>query len=319
MGCTSSTDATKPRRHRSFCPIPDNFKSIGEVQAAIRAAGLESSDLIIGVDFTKSNTWTGRETFDGRCLHDLSTGRNPYQHVIEVLGRTLSEFDDDNLIPAYGFGDASTGDRACFPFNPDGSPCHGFDHVLDRYSQIAREVRFAGPTCFAPVIREAIRIVAEQQSYHILVIIADGQVTDQSSTGATAQALAEASKYPLSIITVGVGDGPWHAMKSYDDELPARNFDNFQFVEYASKCVPGMRSPTSQCKLDAGFALHALMEIPDQYQLIKDTGLLNVTPVVTDSVFTNPGPPHSLAYSNRPGHSPNYTKHAPIIPPPPPY
>jgi len=48
----------------------------------IRKAGLESSQLIIGVDFTKSNLWTGQESFAGKSLHDCFTGKpNPYQEV----------------------------------------------------------------------------------------------------------------------------------------------------------------------------------------------------------------------------------------------
>ena len=64
--------------------------------------------------------------------------------------------------------------------------------------------------------------------FHILLILADGQMEEAE---ATLSALVEASKYPLSIVMVGVGDGPWGLMEDCDDLLPARKFDNFQVIE----------------------------------------------------------------------------------------
>ncbi len=84
----------------------------------------------------------------------------------------MEAFDDDKLIPVFGFGDATTGGSACFPFLPDNQVCHTFAQVLARYNQITPSISLAGPTNFGPIIREAISICQGHRSYHILVIVA---------------------------------------------------------------------------------------------------------------------------------------------------
>ncbi|GLC36205.1 hypothetical protein PLESTB_001368600 [Pleodorina starrii] len=265
-----------------FRAIKDHYSTVGEVQDALRKGGLESSNLIVAVDFTKSNEWTGKNCFGGKSLHAIGDVPSPYEDAISAIGKTLSAFDDDGLIPCYGFGDATTGDRSVFSFLPGDKPCQGLEQVLWRYRELCPYVRMAGPTSFAPAIRQACRIVEQSgNQYHILLLVADGQVSRSSDLlpgqfsaqeQDTMDAIVEASYLPLSIIMVGVGDGPWDLMKDFDDALPQRQFDNFQFVNFTDVA---RSAPGDVTRREATFALRALMEIPEQYQIIQRQGLLS--------------------------------------------
>ena len=261
-------------RSTSFRAIPDRFKTEKDVRTALQQAGVESCNLIVGVDFTKSNTWTGDKCFDGRSLHDTGV-LNPYTVAISLIGRTLAELDDDNLIPAYGFGCSRTGDRAVFSFMPGDAPLHGFPAVLDRYQQLAGAVRMAGPTSFGPIVDQAAAVARANQQFSVLLLLCDGQVTRSVDTPRgsfsvqeedTRRAIVEASRSaPLAIVIVGVGDGPFGMLEELDDFLPERDFDNVQFVNLA-RHLPHWRKADGATPAErAAFALAALMELPDAH------------------------------------------------------
>ncbi|GMI90198.1 RING domain ligase2 [Hibiscus trionum] len=77
-------------------------------------------------------------------------------------------------------------------------------------------------------------------------------------------------EFPLSIVLVGVGDEPWGMIKEFHDNIPARAFDNFQFVNFTEI----MSKNTDPFIKQAEFACSALMEIPSQYKAIIELGLL---------------------------------------------
>ncbi|CEG37608.1 Copine [Plasmopara halstedii] len=260
MGCAPSSEV--------FQPIPDSFESIEEVQKALRQVGLQSSDLIIAVDFTESNLVKGAETFEGRSLHYLDkTGRvrNPYQELISAITRVFELFDDDDSIPAFGFGGYPERpvEKRYFPF-VEGRGCE-LDEVLQQYFAIASRMELNASASFVPVIHKTIKMARKSSRYHILIIISNGHIDDPALVR---KAIVEASEYPISIVMIGVGDGPWNIMKEFDDQLPERLFDNFQFVDYNTIPRGNLNNP------DGGFALQALMEIPEQYNKMQALGLI---------------------------------------------
>lgn len=294
----------------------DLYTSFEQVSKALQDAGLESSNLIIAVDATKSNTWQGAKTFGGQCLHKAPQGeggtQNPYEKALTCIAQTLAPFDADQQIPAFWFGCSKSEDHSVVSFRPDGGPCMGFDQMLDLYRQFCiqveqKKITLAGPTSFAPIINHAVEIVKREGGYHILLIVCDGDVKECEDE--CIQAIVNARKYPLSIVTIGVGDGGFEYMEKFDDHLPYSShgdWDNFNFVDYHKVITKEASNPYR-------FALQALMEIPAQYQTIKELGLLKdvrakkqyhkgqVTsvPVLYSSLI--PIEPRYTGYSDAPG------------------
>jgi len=219
--------------------------------------GLKSSQLLIFVDCTKSNemckTFKSKSTGLPRSLHDtLDPGDpNPYQITIKILGKRLEQFDDDKLVPLYGFGDRITKEKYVFPYDqydkarelektPEKvkdlicNPSCGVDAVLDLYLSVhgrtcdckagpfskeeivhvesCTRIKLQGGTSFAPAIRKAVELVKEKREFTLCLIIADGCVSPNCLLDSE-QAVLEASEYPISIVTIGVGDGEPHNPK----------------------------------------------------------------------------------------------------------
>uniref|UniRef100_A0A453K4K4 RING-type domain-containing protein n=1 Tax=Aegilops tauschii subsp. strangulata TaxID=200361 RepID=A0A453K4K4_AEGTS len=315
---TPAVASKRPKLERKYSKIVDQYRSLDEVIEALAQAGLESSNLIIGIDFTKSNEWTGKRSFNGVSLHHIGDAPNPYEQAISIIGQTLSAFDEDNLIPCYGFGDASTHDQDVFAFNPDERPCYGFQEALARYREIVPHLRLSGPTSFSPIIEMATTIVEQSGGqYHVLVIIADGQVTRSVNTEfgqlstqeqMTVDAIVQASEFPLSIILVGVGDGPWDMMNEFDDNIPARSFDNFQFVNFTGI----MSKKISQSNKETEFALSALMEIPLQYKATLQLGILGRR--LAKSPERVPLPPPFASYNTTSRAAPSWANNFRSVP-----
>lgn len=174
----------------------------------------------------------------------------------------MPAYDNDQLIPCYGFGDNATHSRKIFSFYPQDEPARKLDAVLRRYCQMAPNVDFSGPASFAPLIRHSMRIVLRSDmQFHILLILADGQISEGFEEE-TVEAIVTATKFPISIVVVGIGDGPWDKMREFDYHLPQRDWDNFHFVEF-NQIFRG-QGVISEKRREAIFALDALMEVPDQ-------------------------------------------------------
>lgn len=171
-----------------------------------------------------------------------------------------------------GFGAKLPPDnQVSFQFPLNGNPlhpyCNGIEEILTHYRNQLKCVELYGPTNFAPVIHDTISIASQYQNgkhYFVLLIITDGVISDMHLTK---HAIIEASKLPISIIIVGVGDDNFQAMEELDSDDVRLSVDGsfverdiVQFVplnKYLSKDGEHIRSQYD-------LAEEVLAEIPEQ-------------------------------------------------------
>ncbi|XP_061449729.1 copine-2 isoform X2 [Rhineura floridana] len=198
----------------------------------------------VGIDFTASNG----NPRDPTSLHYINPmGTNEYLSAIWAVGQIIQDYDTDKMFPALGFGaqlppDWKVSHEFAINFNPTNPFCLGVEGIVQAYSTCLPHIRFYGPTNFSPIINHVARFAAQatqQQSatqYFILLIITDGVISDMDETR---HAIVQASKLPMSIIIVGVGNADFAAMEFLDgDSRVLRSYTGEEAVTDIVQFVP---------------------------------------------------------------------------------
>jgi hypothetical protein len=180
--------------------------------------------MVVAIDFTGSNGAINKPS----SLHYWDpTGQtfNQYQHVIASVGGIVESYDTDKMFPVVGFGASQMGPDGlygpvshCFSLNPLGLEVHGIGGVLQAYANILPQLKFSGPTLFAPLLEKTLDLLntpawqctQSRQKYTILLIITDGEIVDMPET---INMLVRCSDQPISVIIVGVGNADFTSNK----------------------------------------------------------------------------------------------------------
>lgn len=181
--------------------------------------GLQIS-LMVAIDFTASN----RDPSDPNSLHYvLGLEPNQYERAIRSCGSIVSYYDSDQKFPLLGFGGIPQGKtdvEHVFPLNFSNDPnVYGIEEMVRVYRESLTKTTLAGPTFFAPLLRNMKGLVENVRGvYFTIMILTDGQITDIDET---IDAIVECSFYPISIIIIGIGSGEFYSMVRLDgDDMP---------------------------------------------------------------------------------------------------
>uniref|UniRef100_A0A8C9A270 Copine-2 n=1 Tax=Prolemur simus TaxID=1328070 RepID=A0A8C9A270_PROSS len=154
----------------------------------------------VGIDFTASNG----NPLDPSSLHYINPmGTNEYLSAIWAVGQIIQDYDSDKMFPALGFGaqlppDWKVSHEFAINFNPTNPFCSG--ECQTHLHQARPPPRAEG---------------GQRTQYFILLIITDGVISDMEETR---HAVVQASKLPMSIIIVGVGNADFTAMEFLDGD-----------------------------------------------------------------------------------------------------
>ncbi|XP_064821505.1 copine-1 isoform X2 [Oncorhynchus masou masou] len=234
----------------------------------------------VGIDFTGSNG----DPRSPQSLHYLSPdGLNQYLSATWSVGLVVQDYDTDKLFPAFGFGaqvppDFKVSHEFALNFNPSNPYCQGVQGIVEAYRMALPQVKLYGPTNFSPIINHVAGIAsgAAQQNnasqYFVLLIITDGEITDLDQTR---DAIVKASRLPMSIIIIGVGEADFKAMELLDgDDGVLKSLSGEPVTRDIVQFVP-LRQFANAPK--EALAQSVLAEVPNQ--LVSYYKMLKLDPV----------------------------------------
>lgn len=151
--------------------------------------------------------------------------------------------------------------------DPSHPYCSGVEDILVHYRNRLTAVQLFGPTNFSPVINNTIAIAEQLQNgahYFILLIITDGIISDMHQTK---HSVIKASKLPISIIIVGVGNADFAAMDELDSDDFRLTVDGLYAERDIVQFVPlnkFLSNTGMYIKSQADLAREVLIEVPEQ-------------------------------------------------------
>ncbi|KAI8790172.1 copine-3 [Biomphalaria glabrata] len=265
-----ATKAKKKSYTNSGTILLTSCKIIKEYSFLDFIQGGTQINFTVGIDFTASNGNPSQSS----SLHYINPYQpNEYMAAIKAVGEVCQDYDSDKLFPVLGFGarippKMEISHEFAVNFNPQNPYCSGIDGILQAYYNCIQHVQLYGPTNAAPIIQHVARFAQTAQmeepskgphAYFILLMLTDGVLSDMSNTRT---AIVEASKLPMSLIIVGVGQADFNDMNILDGDNgvlrsasgePAKR-DIVQFVPFRD-----FRN-SSPVEL----ARHVLAEVPKQ-------------------------------------------------------
>ncbi|XP_077576243.1 copine-4 [Stigmatopora nigra] len=177
----------------------------------------------VAIDFTASNG----DPRNSCSLHYIHPYRpNEYLKALVAVGEICQDYDSDKMFPAFGFGarippDYKVSHDFAVNFNEENPECAGIQGVVEAYQACLPKLQLYGPTNIAPIIHKVANSASQElhtkeaMQYFILLILTDGVITDMADTR---EAIVQASRLPMSVIIVGVGNADFGDMQMLDGD-----------------------------------------------------------------------------------------------------